>query len=138
MADILLFNKPFNVLCQFTDDEEFKTQRKTLADYINQPNFYAAGRLDRDSEGLLILTNDGKLQQAISNPKTKQPKTYLVQVEGEISREAIQQLVKGVKLKDGLTRPAIAKRSRNQNGFGSETHPLESVKTYQLLGWSSL
>ena len=128
MADILLFNKPFNVLCQFTDDEEFKTQRKTLADYINQPNFYAAGRLDRDSEGLLILTNDGKLQQAISNPKTKQPKTYLVQVEGEISREAVQQLAKGVKLKDGLTRPAIAKKVKEPKWLWERSPPIRERK----------
>ena len=78
MADILLFNKPFNVLCQFTDEPEYKNQRETLADYIQQPGFYAAGRLDRDSEGLLLLTNDGKFQQLISNPKTKQPKTCLL------------------------------------------------------------
>ena len=106
MSNLLLFNKPFNVLCQFTDEPEFKDQRETLADYINQPGFYAAGRLDRDSEGLMLLTNDGKLQQFISNPKTKQPKTYLVQVEGELTKEAVKQLQQGVKLKDGMTRPA--------------------------------
>ena len=110
MADILLFNKPFNVLCQFTDEPQFRGQRETLADYIDQPGFYAAGRLDRDSEGLLVLTDDGKFQQKIANPKTKQPKTYLVQVEGDIDTTAIQRLQHGVQLKDGLTRPAKARK----------------------------
>ncbi|MDX1348328.1 MAG: rRNA large subunit pseudouridine synthase E [Thiomicrorhabdus chilensis] len=110
MSQILLFNKPFNVLCQFTDEEQYKGQRETLADYIQKPGFYAAGRLDRDSEGLLLLTNDGKLQHRISDPKHKLAKTYLVQVEGDIDSHAIKQLQKGVKLKDGLTRPAKAKK----------------------------
>ena len=102
---IILFNKPFDVLCQFTDEQG----RKTLADFIDQKNVYAAGRLDRDSEGLLLLTDDGSLQHKITDPKNKMPKTYWAQVEGQISDEAIQQLQKGVKLKDGLTRPAKAK-----------------------------
>ena len=101
---ILLFNKPFNVLCQFTDDQN----RETLADYIKQKNVYAAGRLDRDSEGLLILTDDGKLQHKITDPKNKMQKTYWVQVEGDISKKAIEKLQKGVTLKDGLTKPAKA------------------------------
>jgi len=102
---IILFNKPFDVLCQFTDEQG----RKTLADFIKQKNIYAAGRLDRDSEGLLLLTDDGKLQSKITEPKNKMPKTYWAQVEGEITDDAIRQLQKGVKLKDGLTRPAKAK-----------------------------
>ena len=102
---IILFNKPFDVLCQFTDDQG----RKTLADFIKQKNIYAAGRLDRDSEGLLILTDDGKLQHRITDPKNKMQKTYWVQVEGEVSDTAITQLKKGVILKDGLTKPARAK-----------------------------
>ena len=102
---IILFNKPFDVLCQFTDDQG----RKTLADFIKQKNVYAAGRLDRDSEGLLVLTDDGKLQNRITDPKNKMAKTYWVQVEGEISDEAIRQLKKGVMLKDGLTKPAKVK-----------------------------
>ncbi len=110
MSKILLFNKPFNVLCQFSDNSEHQNQRETLANYINQPGFYAAGRLDRDSEGLLLLTDNGKLQNKISSPKYKQAKTYLVQVEGEISKQAIKQLKQGVKLKDGHTRPAKARR----------------------------
>jgi len=102
---IILFNKPFDVLCQFTDDQG----RTTLADYIKQKNVYAAGRLDRDSEGLLLLTDDGRLQHKITDPKSKMEKTYWVQVEGEITNEAISQLKKGITLKDGLTKPAKAK-----------------------------
>ena len=105
MSKIILLNKPYDVLCQFTDNEG----RATLADYIKEKNVYAAGRLDRDSEGLLILTNDGKLQNKITDPKHKLEKTYLAQVEGEATQEAIKQLQRGVKLKDGLTRPAKAK-----------------------------
>lgn len=106
MAKILLFNKPFQVLSQFTDPEG----RKTLADYLSAPGYRAAGRLDYDSEGLLLLTDDGKLQQQIANPHHKQWKTYLVQVEGHISDEALEALVRGVQLKDGATRPARARR----------------------------
>lgn len=128
MPNLLLFNKPFNVLCQFTDEPEYKNQRETLADYINQPGFYAAGRLDRDSEGLLLLTNDGKLQQQIANPKTKQPKTYLVQVEGEITQDAIKQLQQGVKLKDGLTRPAKARKVAEPNWLWERNPPVRERK----------
>ena len=103
---ILLFNKPFDVLCQFTDEQD----RKTLADFITQKNIYAAGRLDRDSEGLLLLTDDGQLQHQITDPKNKMQKTYWVQVEGMISDDAISQLKKGVKLKDGITKPAKVKK----------------------------
>jgi len=102
---IILFNKPFNVLCQFTDSEG----RKTLADFIKIKNVYAAGRLDYDSEGLVILTNDGKLQNKISDPINKIDKTYWVQVEGQINSSAIEQLVSGVSLKDGITMPAKVK-----------------------------
>lgn len=108
MTEIILFNKPFNVLCQFTDSGHDDMARETLADYIELPGFYPAGRLDKDSEGLLILTNDGKLQHQITDPKMKMPKSYWVQVEGLITQEALQQLQKGVLLKDGMTRPATA------------------------------
>ena len=102
MARILLFNKPFQVLSQFTDSQG----RATLADFIDQPDIYAAGRLDYDSEGLLLLTDDGRVQQQIADPRFKLEKTYWVQVEGEPDKQVIEQLQRGVELKDGLTRPA--------------------------------
>ena len=109
MPRTLLFNKPFDVLSQFTDTKS-PTKRATLSDYIDVPKVYPAGRLDRDSEGLLILTDDGKLQARISNPKHKLSKTYLVQVEGDPSDADLQALRDGVTLKDGPTRPAKVKR----------------------------
>lgn len=102
MSKIVLFNKPFNVLSQFTD----ANGRSTLADYIPLKGVYPAGRLDRDSEGLLLLTDDGKLQQRIANPKHKMSKTYWVQIEGVATEEQLEQLRQGIELKDGLTRPA--------------------------------
>ncbi|MFU8837618.1 MAG: pseudouridine synthase [Thiohalomonadaceae bacterium] len=104
MSRILLFNKPYGVLCQFTDAEG----RPTLADYIREKDVYPAGRLDRDSEGLMVLTDDGGLQHRIAHPLHKMRKTYWVQVEGQIDEAALQQLRKGVLLKDGPTRPAQA------------------------------
>lgn len=106
MPRLILFNKPFGVLCQFRD----KDGRPVLADYIHQPDVYPAGRLDHDSEGLLLLTDSGPLQHHISDPRWKQPKTYWVQVEGEISDTALQQLAEGITLNDGPTLPAQVAR----------------------------
>lgn len=108
MSRIILFNKPFDVLSQFTDTRS-PTPRRTLSHFINIPNVYPAGRLDRDSEGLLILTDDGPLQAKISDPRNKMAKTYLVQVEGAPSDADLHPLRDGVTLKDGLTRPAKVK-----------------------------
>ena len=109
MGRIILFNKPFGVLSQFTD-RGTPEARATLSDYISVPQVYPAGRLDRDSEGLLILTDDGALQARIASPRHKTPKTYCVQVEGEPDAESLDRLRAGVVLNDGPTRPAEARR----------------------------
>lgn len=106
---LVRLNKPFNVLSQFTD-RGTPEARATLSGLIDLPGVYPAGRLDRDSEGLLLLTDDGRLQARIADPKFKLPKTYLVQVEGEPGDAALHQLRTGVMLKDGATLPALAER----------------------------
>ena len=110
MSRLILFNKPFGVLPQFTDKGTEGSARPTLSDYIDIRDVYPAGRLDLDSEGLMLLTDDGRLQARISDPKFKMPKSYLVQVEGDMSDAALASLRAGVKLKDGLTRPAEVER----------------------------
>ena len=110
MTRILLFNKPFDVLSQFTDKGSEGSVRRTLSEFISVPGVYPAGRLDRDSEGLLVLTDNGKLQAKISNPRFRSPKTYLAQVEGLPTDAQLDQLRRGVTLKDGVTRPAEVAR----------------------------
>jgi|TARA_B110000263_G_scaffold95001_1_gene83077 23S rRNA pseudouridine2457 synthase len=102
---LIIFNKPFQVLCQFTDE----AGRKTLADYVDVKEVYPAGRLDFDSEGLLLLTDDGKLQAKISHPKNKLPKTYWAQVEGIATQEDCDALIAGVQLKDGMAKAVSCK-----------------------------
>lgn len=109
MSRLILFNKPFGVLSQFTD-RGTDTARATLSDFIDVPGVYPAGRLDRDSEGLLVLTDDGRLQARIANPKFKTPKSYLAQVEGEVTDASLDALRQGVSLKDGLSGPAEVQR----------------------------
>ena len=128
-SSVILFNKPFNVLSQFTDAGSAGSTRKALSEFITVPKFYAAGRLDKDSEGLLILTDNGKLQAKISDPKHKMPKTYWVQVEGAISPAALQSLRDGVVLKDGKTRPAKASEIAEPDGLWPRTPPVRFRKT---------
>jgi 23S rRNA pseudouridine2457 synthase len=133
MRRLLLFNKPYGVLSQFTDHEG----RATLADYISAKDLYPAGRLDRDSEGLLILTDSGPLQARIANPRHKMSKTYLVQVEGIPDRAALQTLEQGVLLKDGMTRPAKA-RLVDEPGWLWERDPPVRFRQHIPTQWLEL
>ena len=126
---IVLFNKPFNVLCQFTDSSASLGNRQTLADYIDIPDVYPAGRLDRDSEGLLVLTDDGRLQAKIADPKHKLEKTYWVQVEGAPNDSDLMPLRQGVMLKDGACRPAKARCIAPPSGLWPRTPPVRFRKT---------
>lgn len=122
---IVLFNKPYDVLCQFTDSHG----RKTLSDYIILKHIYAAGRLDRDSEGLVLLTDDGQLQHHISAPKYKLPKCYWVQIEGIMDEAALQTLREGVHLNDGKTRPAHAHIIQEPDNLWPRDPPIRYRKT---------
>ncbi|MBI5430343.1 MAG: pseudouridine synthase [Nitrosomonadales bacterium] len=124
MSRILLFNKPYGVICQFSRDG----LHPTLADYIALPDVYPAGRLDTDSEGLLLLTGDGKLQHRITDPKHKLPKTYWVQVEGIPDESALERLRHGVQLKDGMTLPAEARQIDEPAGLWLRNPPVRFRK----------
>jgi 23S rRNA pseudouridine2457 synthase len=128
MSRLILFNKPFGVLSQFTDKGTEGSPRATLSDFIREKDVYPAGRLDRDSEGLLLLTDDGKLQAKLSNPKFKEPKTYLVQVEGTPDDAALNALAQGIVLKDGMTKPAEARRIEEPLWLWPRTPPIRVRK----------
>lgn len=129
MTRIILFNKPFNVLSQFTDRGLEASARETLSDYLAVPGVYPAGRLDRDSEGLMVLTDNGKLQSRITNPKNLTPKTYWAQVEGVPDEAALATLRAGIRLKDGLTAPAQARPIAPPSDLWPRTPPIRVRKT---------
>ncbi|WP_199098553.1 pseudouridine synthase [Dyella sp. ASV21] len=121
---LLALNKPYGVLCQFRDDQG----RRTLAEYVRQKDVYPAGRLDHDSEGLLLLTDDGALAHKLTDPRHKEPKTYLVQVDGQITDEAIAALRRGVSLNDGPTLPAGAEHAVEPDGLWPRDPPVRFRK----------
>jgi len=130
---LIALNKPYGVLCQFTD----VSGRRTLADFVKQKDVYASGRLDQDSEGLLLLTDDGALAHRLTDPRHKQPKTYLVQVDGEIDDTALLALRTGVSLKDGPTLPAEAKRADEPDWLWPRDPPVRFRK-HLPTSWLSL
>ncbi|KPA23293.1 Ribosomal large subunit pseudouridine synthase E [Shimia sp. SK013] len=129
MTRVILFNKPFDVLSQFTDKGLEGSTRRTLSDFIDVPKVYPAGRLDRDSEGLMVLTDDGKLQARIADPRHKMAKTYWVQIEGQPDDATLAALRKGVTLKDGLTKPADVKRIDEPANLWPRTPPIRVRKS---------
>jgi len=129
MTKLILFNKPYDVLSQFTDKGTEGSARRTLSDFIDVPGVYAAGRLDRDSEGLMVLTDDGRLQARITSPRAQTPKTYWAQVEGTPTEDQLQTLRKGVTLKDGPTRPAKVHRIDEPPGLWPRTPPVRYRKS---------
>ncbi len=128
MPRLIRFNKPFDVLPQFTDNSMIDNPRPTLSNYIECPGVYPAGRLDRDSEGLMLLTDYGRLQSWISDPAHKMEKTYWAQVEGEPDTAALAALRKGVSLKDGVTRPAKARIIDEPANLWARTPPIRERK----------
>ena len=129
MTRLILFNKPYDVLSQFTDKGTEGSARRTLSEFIEVPGVYAAGRLDRDSEGLMVLTDDGRLQARITSPRAQTPKTYWAQVEGTPTEEHLQALCKGVTLKDGPTRPAKVRLMEEPEGLWPRTPPVRYRKS---------
>ncbi len=129
MSWFIRFNKPFDVLPQFTDRANADSPRSTLSDFIDLPGVYPAGRLDRDSEGLMLLTDHGRLQAQISDPKHKMAKTYWVQVEGVPDAAALKALRDGVDLKDGPTRPTKARTMDEPEGLWPRTPPIRVRQT---------
>jgi 23S rRNA pseudouridine2457 synthase len=129
MTRVILFNKPFNVLSQFTDKGVEGSERQTLSDFIDVPAVYAAGRLDRDSEGLLVLTDNGRLQAQITNPRNRTPKTYWAQVEGIPDEAALEKLRSGVQLKDGLSSAADVTRIEAPEDLWPRTPPIRVRKS---------
>ena len=130
---LIALNKPYGVLCQFTDENG----RRTLADFVKQKDVYAAGRLDQDSEGLLLLTDDGALAHRLTDPRHKQPKTYVVQVDGEIDDMALLALRTGVSLNDGPTLPAQAQRVEEPDWLWPRDPPVRFRK-HLPTSWLSL
>lgn len=130
---LIALNKPYGVLCQFTDDRG----RPTLADFVRQKDVYAAGRLDQDSEGLLLLTDDGRLAHRLTDPRHKQAKTYLAQLDGSVGEAALESLSRGLNLSDGATLPAEARLVEEPSWLWPRQPPVRFRKAIPT-SWISL